>query len=206
MAVIKGLHAYLIKEQVEEAMNKLGYAFFDGARAFNLNIIGIRAKTHRANKFDDTIMIIYRNKVLEWEVHTSQATTDPGLHHLRNPSNVKGTAILVPGQYRSTYQLGDHKGNPALVQWGGKVKVYRDRNKDGTLNMRPANIDEGYFGINIHQAKSKGETYKVDRWSAGCQVFKNATELKSFLVLCKKAEQIFGNSFTYSLLEEKDLT
>ena len=205
MPTIKGLHARLIKEQVEKSMTKLGYAFFDSARSFNVNLIGIRSKNHRANKFDDTILAIYRNKVLDWEVLTCQATTDPGLHHLRNPSNVKGTAILVPGQYRSVYQLGDHKGNPALVQWGGKVKVYRDRNKDGTLNMDPRNIDEGYFGVNIHQAKSKGETYKVDRWSAGCQVFKNATEIKSFLAICGKGEQLFGNSFTYTLLEEKDL-
>jgi len=206
MPIIKGLHARLIKEQIEGAMSKLGYAFFDSARSFNVNLVGIRSKNHRANKFDDTILAIYRNKVLDWEVLTCQATTDPGLHHLRNPSNVKGTAILVPGQYRSVYQLGDHKGNPALVQWGGKVKVYRDRNKDGTLNMDPRNIDEGYFGVNIHQAKSKGETYKVDRWSAGCQVFKNATEIKSFLAICRKGEELFGNSFTYTLLEEKDLT
>lgn len=205
MATIKGHHAFLIKEQFKKVMEEKGYAFFDGARPFNLNIIGIRAKNHRANKFDDTMMVIYRNKVLEWEVQTSQATTDPGLHHLRNPSNVKGTAILVPGQYRSTYQVGDHKGYPALVQWNGKVRVYRDRNKDGTLNMLKSNIDEGYFGINIHQAKNKGETYKVDRWSAGCQVFKNATEFKNFIELCKKAQQIFGNSFTYTLLTQEDI-
>jgi len=101
--------------------------------------------------------------------------------------------------------VGDHKGYPALVQWNGKVRVYRDRNKDGTLNMLKSNIDEGYFGINIHQAKNKGETYKVDRWSAGCQVFKNATEFKNFIELCKKAQQIFGNSFTYTLLTQEDI-
>ena len=205
MPMIKGLHAILIKDHVEKGMSAKGYAFFDGTRPFNLNIVGVRAKTHRANKFDDTLMVIYRNKVLEWEVQTYQITTDPGLHHLRNPSNVKGTAILVPGQYRSVYQLGDHKGNPALVQWGGKVKVYRDRDKDGMLDMDPGNIDEGYFGINIHQARSTGETFKVNRWSAGCQVFKNVTAIKSFLEVCSRAEQIFGNSFTYTLLEEKDL-
>ena len=206
MSTIKGLHAVVIKDQVEKVMSSKGYAFFDSAKPYNVNLIGIRSNNHRANKFDDTILAIYRNKVLEWEVQTFQVTTDPGLHHLRNPGNVKGTAILAPGQYRSVYQIGEHKGNPALVQWGGKVRVYRDRNKDGTLDMNPRNIDVGYFGINVHQAKSKGETYKVDRWSAGCQVFKNATDIKAFLGTCQKASDIYGNSFTYTLLEQKDFT
>ena len=44
MAIIKGLHAQLIKEQLENALKKKGHAFFDGNKKYNLNIIGIRNK------------------------------------------------------------------------------------------------------------------------------------------------------------------
>ena len=30
MAILKGLHAKLVAEQVKEALTSLGYAFFDG--------------------------------------------------------------------------------------------------------------------------------------------------------------------------------
>ena len=46
MAIIKGLHAQLIKEQLENALKKKGHAFFDGNKKYNLNIIGIRNKSH----------------------------------------------------------------------------------------------------------------------------------------------------------------
>ena len=62
MAKIKGLHARLIKEQMENAFKKKGYAFFDGNRALNLNLISVRNKSHDSTKFDDTIFAIYRNE------------------------------------------------------------------------------------------------------------------------------------------------
>ena len=48
MAIIKGLHAQLIKEQLKNALEKKGYVFFDGNKSYNLNIIGIRNDSHQA--------------------------------------------------------------------------------------------------------------------------------------------------------------
>ena len=95
MSIIKGLHAKLIAEQIKSAMENKGYVFFEGG-IFNVNIVGIRSKEQRSNKFDDTMLLIYKNKKKEWEVQSSVITTDPGEKYLVHPMNKKGTAILIP--------------------------------------------------------------------------------------------------------------
>ena len=60
MALIKGLTAKLIKEQIELSLDNKGYAFFDGNKKYNLNIIGIRNKSRDSEKFDDSLLVVYR--------------------------------------------------------------------------------------------------------------------------------------------------
>jgi hypothetical protein len=81
------------------------------------------------------------------------------------------------------------------------VKVYRDANKDMTYDTKT--ITEGVYGINIHKAGADS-TY-VENWSEGCQVFKKSADFDEFMLLVKKAATLHGNSFTYTLLESKDL-
>ncbi len=81
------------------------------------------------------------------------------------------------------------------------VKVYRDANKD--LKFDETKIDEGVFGINIHKAGADS-TY-VENWSEGCQVFKRAKDFEEFMAICRKARDIHGNSFTYTLIESTDI-
>jgi len=115
--------------------------------------------------------------------------------------NVSGTAILVPGQYRGVYKIGKHRGQyEALVQLGGRVKVYRDRNKDEVLDMNPDTADEGYFGINIHKAGT--QSTEVNKWSAGCQVFANEYDFRQFMNLVKRSAELWGETFTYTLVDE----
>jgi hypothetical protein len=59
----------------------------------------------------------------------------------------------------------------------------------------------GEFGINIHRAMVHGDTLKVDNWSAGCQVFENGEAFQRFLQLCEKHRSIYGNQFTYTLID-----
>ena len=112
--------------------------------------------------------------------------------------NSKGCAILKAGQYRGAYQIGLHKGKyEALVQRGGKVTVYRDNNKDDTLDR--VTEDSGYFGINIH--KSLRHHQEVGLYSAGCQVFQNSHDFKEFMLLVKRSSVLYGDTFTYTLIE-----
>ena len=208
MAQINGLHANLIAEQFKSIINKKGYAFFDKNK-YNLNIIGVRNSSHNPEKFDDSLLTIYKNNENEWEVLSFEITTEPGPSILRKPINPDGTAILVPDQYRGVYQIGTHGGSYrhiALVQRNGKVKVYRDTNKNSTVEIASESIQDGMFGINIHRHAAPNEKEYVRGSSAGCQVFKNSLDFADFMETCNKAADIFGNSFTYTLIEEEDLS
>ena len=191
----------MIPDILQRAEN-LGYTIFKSG-AYNLNLIGVRSSETTANAFDDTMYCVYRDSSGQWIELAFPITTDPGKYWLENPGRIEGTAILVSGQYRGTWKLGKHRGKyDALVQTGGKVKVYRDSDKDDILEHDPENIAQGYFGINIHRASSVRTSSDVDRWSAGCQVFADPNDYKLFIELCKISVDLYGNSFSYTLLED----
>ena len=210
MATIKGLHAFLIKEQFRKAMESKGYAFFglENKAAYNVNIIGVRSDEDIFNEFDDALVVIYRDKKKNWEVRSYSITTDPGKIWMEKPMNSKGCAILVPDQYRGVYKIDGHGKTryEALCQRNGEVSVYRDANLDHEHDRDAGTITTGNYGINIHRSRSTGESELVNSYSAGCQVFKNASDFKDFMKLVNKSADKFGNSFTYSLLNEGDIT
>ena len=188
----------------EKLFKKKGYAYFTEG-AYNLNIIGVRASGAQiTNSFDDLLLLIYKTPTGLWTRQIYQVTTDPGYFYMANPANRKGTAILVPGQYRGAYEIGLHRGKYQALCQRKVVKVYRDNNKDKVYDWDPATIDEGLFGINIHKAGLASK--RVDTWSAGCTVFAIDQQFKSFMNYChKQIEYGHGNKFTYTLLREDEL-
>ena len=191
-------------QYLQSIIEAKGYAFFTEGD-YNVNIIGIRNPNQIANSFDDSLICAY--KVFgEWIIKEWQITTDAGRYWLKNPMNSKGTAILVPNQYRSIYKLDLHLGKyEALCQRNGKVEVWRDDNKDQILDFNDSTKEWGYFGINIHRSNPNNESKVVEKWSAGCQVFKKINDFFEFMDICNKAKNIWGNSFTYTLIKEEDL-
>lgn len=187
-------------------MKSKGYVFFDGNKKLNLNLIGVRRDNTGTNKFDDFMVVVYKDENLNPVCKTYPMTTDPGVYWLKNPINPKGTAILVPGQYRSTWKLGKHQNNyEALVQ-RKQVKVWRDNNKDDVIDYRQLKlINQGYFGINIHRSNPYTQSFLINKWSAGCQVFQQIEDYKEFMSLCKSSAALYGNSFSYTLVTEEDL-
>jgi hypothetical protein len=187
-------------------MNRKSFVFFDGNKKLNINLIGVRKDNSGTNKFDDFLVMIYKDKNLNEVCRVYSITTDPGEHWLKNPLNPKGTAVLVPGQYRGAWRLGKHQGKyEALVQ-GKPVKVWRDNNKDSTIDYQSfSTINEGYFGINIHRSNPYDKSYLVEKWSAGCQVFQSVKDYGKFLDVCKESARLYGNSFTYTLLTEQEI-
>ena len=57
--------------------------------------------------------------------------------------------------------------------------------------------------VNIHKAGR--DSSQVDKWSAGCQVFKNEGDFNEFMTTIRTGAARFGNKFTYTLLERADL-
>jgi hypothetical protein len=203
----KALIEILNPKNIKLYFEAKGYKFFDTPdKKLNLNLIGVRRDNQGTNTFDDFLLVMYREEDLMVS-NRYQITTDPGKYWLKNPTNPKGTAVLVPGQYRGTWQLGKHQGKyEALVQ-RKPVKVYRDNNKDDIIDYNNIStiVDEGYFGINIHRSNPYDQSYVVNKWSAGCQVFKKVQDYDNFIKLCGESAKVYGNSFTYTLIDEKDL-
>lgn len=171
---------------------------------YHLSLFGVRSAARVANRFDDVLGAAYTVDG-RWVVETFAGTTDPGTYWLENPSRVKGTAILVPGQYRDAWRIDLHAGKyPALCQRSGPVRVYRDRNRDDVLDFDPSSIVEGSFGINIHRSRAGGESESVDRWSAGCQVFKRSADFDRVMALARQQVDRTGiETFTYTLVDER---
>lgn len=185
---------------------KKGYAFFTKG-SFNLNIIGVRSNKNNevTNEYDDYLVVIYDSaQGIQRKIY--HITTEPGRKYMKNPSCAKGTAILAPGQYRGAYKIDRHNGKYyALCQRNKPVKVYRDNNRDNVYDYNPKTVDTGMFGINIHRSNELWTRKTVDGYSAGCQVFNNPAEFESFMRLVRKSADLFGNCFTYTLVNEEDL-
>lgn len=183
-----------------QAVKALGHTVFTNGD-YNLNIIGIRNPVPVVNKFDDMICVVYKENG-QWITRSYPATTDPGTYWLANPMKVTGTAIMVPGQYSGAYKIGKHRGSyEALVQTGGKVKVWRDGNRDEILDYEAEDAEyDGYFGINIHRATAHGASPEVNKWSAGCQVFQESEDFAEFMEIVNKSAEVYGDTFTYTLI------
>lgn len=191
------------REQIEQAVKSKGYAWFEGNKDYDVNIVGVRnSKTGQTvtNAFDDTLTISYKLDG-QWKFHSWPATTDPGKKGVLEYHNSAGVARLVEGQYRGSHSIGLHQGRYEALRQAKAVKVYRDADRD--LQYDEDRIQEGVFGINIHKAGADS-TY-VENWSEGCQVFKKAADFEEFMAICRKAKDIHGNSFTYTLIESSDI-
>lgn len=187
-------------DQLIAVLQKKGYAVFTNG-SFNLNIVGIRSSRAATNKFTDTLCVFYKDAGV-WRIHRYPCTTAPGWYYLEN-GLAKGTAILKPGQYRGAFKRGLHKGQYTALVQNKPLTVYRDRNRDHTLDYE--NPDTGMFGINIHRATANGVSSQVNNWSAGCTVIASSNDFSDFMNLTRIQESMgLGNMFTYTLIEEAD--
>jgi hypothetical protein len=193
----------LIVQPFQDLIESEGHLWFDNGLPYNVNIFGIRSRTRNYGKFDDFLYCVYRDDWKDWHIDQFRCTTDAGLYYAMNPMNVEGTGILVPSQYVGAYMLDRHNGKyPALCQRLGKVKAYRDDNRDNVMDMDEATIQEGMFGANIHKT-TKRQIDNVGKASAMCQVFFSSYEHdKKFIPVLRKSLSIFGNKFTYTLIQD----
>jgi len=168
------------------AVRRLGHEVYHD----RLNIIGVRAVPGVQNQFDDELHIIFKDGD-SFQHKVYPCTTDPGTYWLENPMNVDGTAKLVPNQYVDAYGWGMHRGKYETLVQVGEVTVARD---DGLL-------DTGLHGVNLHHAGN--DSTQVDKWSAGCTVWKRLEDWTHAMALCKASGQ---EVFTYTLILSTDVT
>jgi len=199
-------------EQIQYAVRSKGYKWFNDTaiKGYDVNIVGVRnSETNNrvTNRFDDHMTISYRDFDGDWKIGCYNCTTDPGTYWTENLMNSKGVAIVVPGQYRGSHKIGLHQGKYEALRQKKAITVWRDANKDNTYDHIEENEEKGIFGINIHRATARinGESKRVDKWSAGCQVIAASEDFAHFMSIVNQAKVIHGNSFTYTLIESCDI-
>lgn len=185
--------------RIKAILNSQAYEVY--VKPYQLNIVGLRSENTKANSFDDEIHVFYKTENNNWNYHAYKATTDPGTFWLNSPSYTQGTAILAQGQYKDAYAIGLHRGKYEALRQIKPVTILRDYNRDSLLDFNNGTEETGIFGINIHRAESNATTKYIDKYSAGCQVFQNAGDFNQFMDLCAKHKSLYGNTFTYTLID-----
>lgn len=196
--------------RVHEVMRAKGYKVFDNPKGFDINIVGIRAEARTPDVFDDLLTVSYIERGSgRWASYAWACTTDSGEAIMRKPlDGTEGAAFLQPGQFRGSHKIRLHQGKyEALCQkWGTKLPVYRMNRLEDQIDWKPSfTLFGNGTGINIHRGRATGITTKVGRWSAGCQVFQDVFDFAMFMNICREARKAWGNSFSYTLLDEADL-
>jgi hypothetical protein len=188
-----------------KTLNKLGHSVFESdSKPFNLNIVAIREDNPTPNKFNDLLCVFWKYKG-KWSMVQWECTTLAGIPWMSSPLNKKGCAILKPGQYKGAWRIGMHRGQYKALTQAKPVDVYRDNDKDLEYDMVESSVDNGLFGINWHRANSKFESVDVNKFSAGCIVTANPHEYDMFIKICDEAAEVWGNSFTGTLIKESDI-
>lgn len=186
---------------IRNLMKFKGYKVFD--RPYELNIVGVRSNSTVPNKFDDKIIVFFKDDLGKWNDFVYNATTDTGTYWLNNPLSNEGSALLKDGQYIDSHKIGLHKGQYTALVQSKPLVVIRDYNRDAVLDFNNGKEETGLFGINIHRANSNGTTINVDKYSAGCQVFANATDFSNFIDMAQRHSKLYGNNFTYTLVDDR---
>ena len=195
------------REQIEAAVKAKAHKWFIDAdkKGYDVNIVGVR-NSRPGNKvtniFDDHITVSYKVDGV-WQFAEFEITTDPGTKAVKEFHNPNGVFRLKPGQYRGMWAIGLHQGKYEALRQVKPCKGWRDKNKDMSFDEK---IEaEGIFGINCHRSNPKTQSEYVENWSEGCQVFKKLKDFNAFMEIMRKAKDIHGNSFTYTLIESKDI-
>lgn len=175
-----------------------------GSKPYDLFVFGIRVGNGPG--FDDVIGVLYPDESGVTRLETWRGTTDPGVPWLREPMNAAGCAAIAEGRHPLVWTVGSHKGTPALVQVG-TFRVYRDGNRNGTLEIDPATArDVNGAGLNLHEMGSGPDDRAVGRWSAGCQGTEDPTGVRRIVALAQEQARRHGwQRVSYHLFRASEL-
>lgn len=181
-----------------------GFKIFEDGD-YDLNIIGVRNVIDpKDNQFDDLMIIAYREDG-KWVTEEAQITTDPGRYWLTKEGYKPCAIMFHPQQARGAYRIRKHRGRyDALCQWRA-VKFWRDGDKDEHAEYS-GQVYKDIIGLNLHKSSSSphGSLY-VNKWSAGCQVFKYEKDFNRMMELAHQQIKSLGyRTFTYTLIPNRE--
>lgn len=204
-------YTHLNYNAVRAMYEMMAFPFFTAKKEYNLNIGALRSTDLTVDVYNDLVWVAW-----EWQgkghIEFFKATTDPGLYYLLHPMNPKGTAILVPGYYKSVYSIGIHRrGTPfahtALIQVK-EMNYWRVQDYQQTSQL-PINQKEIHTEIAKTNLHSKPRHYSftdnnlIGKTSGGCTVVEDNKQFHDvFIPLVNKAAKNFGNKFSFGLFYE----
>ncbi|HYD02603.1 MAG TPA: hypothetical protein VEB22_15355 [Phycisphaerales bacterium] len=166
-----------------------GFRVFERGE-LNLNLVGERSPSNVPGALDDLFHAVWRENGT-WVRKTWPCTLDPGRRtFLQLPNPAGAPMIEAPQQASRAYQLGEHKGRPALRQVA-PIAIRRDRNRDGRID-RDGPITRGLYGMHIHDGATA-------EWSAGCTVLPPPA-MAELYALCQRSAVLYGDRFTFTVL------
>lgn len=216
-------------EAIRSRVQLLGHLWDD--REGHWNLVGIRAFGRASDLWQDHIWGISRRNGALISVESGAATTSPGKPGLLEPSNYKGTAILLPGQYPGMYRVGPTslhgrtgKAPYRAFEQAVEAEYLRDNDRDEILdigttgyaesethyrNLRTALTLDGRYQkanikSNLHRASQVAGKLvpAVGPYSLGCQVIQDVGKFIAVLAEFTNAIPVQGNRVTYTLLDQ----
>ena len=184
--------------RIQRTCQRLGYQWFAGEH--DLNLVAVRGRDPRSDLFECWFTATHVRAAYAVAHYAFQATTKPGLSARLDPSNVDGVAVMVPGQYRKLWRLGQHKGHEALVQ-SSALLVARDSDHDPLVDPDMTKLFPA-TGINCHRAGAERASRQVSAWSEGCQVLADPDDHAFLMTLARRqvARGASFETFTYTIL------
>ena len=200
-------------DEVRNLVKNNGYMFFESGD-YNVNHIWIRTSENITNYFTDEYYALYfvggKPQIL-----ALSCTTKPGIKcSIDSPityKGVTGTAIIIPGQYRSSWKFidGDYASvvnpiNPFAIPYFKQIKginYWRDGDKDLVID-EVQEQDNELFGTNWHAMSNKNVAGSpINNWSKGCMgwEWKNYVQVVD---LMRVAVKKWGNVFTGTIIQE----
>ncbi len=159
------------------------------------------------NRFNDTIVLLWRDEMEQRHVREFPMTADPGTYGF--PANE--SSALYPNRHYP-YTNGWHRGYNALqiassgyrVRDDGNKNGHWDDDRNGWLDGGVADRFRGGSGHNIHMASPSRslDNQVVHNWSAGCQVIPGMANWMEFI---GNAWTGTGNQVDYFLMDVRDI-
>jgi hypothetical protein len=115
----------------------------------------------------------------------------------------KGLQILRPCQLIDTYTLDKFRENDALIS-DKPQPIFLDKTPEKKITYS-AGLTTPEWTTDIFITRADVNTINVSDWSRGSQIFDTHAAADEFFELCKKHKEKYTNSFTYTLIEERDL-
>ena len=118
----------------------LGLRWYDGGRAWNLNLVLWRRVPGTLDAWDDLLLCAYRPTSSLPVVATWRCTADPGKPSVEHPRRRDGTAQLAQGQHRGGFTFGMHHGDYRCLVPTRPLPVLRYRSAEdfeaGLANLK----------------------------------------------------------------------